>query len=166
MKNAKRERFWRRALPLALAVFTLAIWGQSLMPKEVSTAASQAVEQVLVPEAENMTREDYVQPKWWTKYFTLPNHPLGPTFFIRKAAHLAEFGVLGVLWLLCGRVHGRRFLWLWGLPTGVIDELLQRLSGRGALVADVVVDVMGFMCGVALTAFAAFIWSKKRNKKK
>ena len=163
MKNAKRERFWRVALPLALAVCTLAIWGQSLMPKAASSAASQVVEQVLVPNAENMTREDYVQPKWWTKYFTLPNHPMGPAFFIRKAAHLLEFGTLGVLWLACGRVHGRRFLWLWGLPTGAVDECLQRLSGRGALVADVVVDVAGFAFGVALAALVAWICRKKKK---
>ena len=163
MKKAKRERFWRVALPLALAVCTLVIWGQSLMPKAASGAVSNVVTHVLVPDIDNMTIEDCVQPRWWTKYFTLPNHPLGPNFFIRKGAHLVEFGTLGVLWLACGRVHGRRFLWLWGLPTGAVDECLQRLSGRGALVADVVIDVAGFAFGVALAALVAWIWRKKKK---
>lgn len=160
MKSAKREKFWRVALPLALVLCTLFVWGQSLMPKETSAVASQAVEQVIVSKPET-EKKLTVQPKWWTKYFTLPNHPLGPDFFIRKAAHLVEFGALGALWLACGRVYGRRFLWLCGLPTGVLDECLQRLSGRGALVADAVIDVAGYLMGCALVALIALLWRKK-----
>ncbi|MBR3779328.1 MAG: VanZ family protein [Clostridia bacterium] len=158
-----KETFWRVALPLGIVLWTLLIWGQSLLPAKISAAASQAVEQTLVPDAEHMTMEDYVQPKWWTKYFTLPNHPLGPSFFVRKGAHLAEFGVLGVLWCACSRVYGRRFLWLFGLPIGVIDECLQLVSGRGALVADAIVDVAGYLLGCGLMLAIGWIWRKKQK---
>ena len=158
------HRFWRIVLPLAIVVCTLVIWGQSLLPAKTSAVASDAVEKVLVPDADKMTMEDYVQPKWWTKFFTLPNHPLGPSFFIRKGAHLIEFGILGVLWYACGRVHGRRLLWLWGLPTGVVDECLQRLSGRGALVADAVIDVVGYLLGCGFMLLIIWMWQKRKNK--
>lgn len=160
MKRINKEKFWRIALPLALMVCTMLIWGQSLMPKTTSAVASQAVEQVLVtrPETEEKLT---VQPKWWTKYFTLPNHPLGPSFFIRKGAHLVEFAALGVLWYACGRVYGRRWLWLLGLPTGIVDECLQLLSDRGALVADAVIDVAGYLIGCGLAVLIALLWRKK-----
>ena len=160
MKKLKRETFWRTALPLALVLCTLLIWGQSLMPKKTSAAATQAVQQVLVP-TEEVKEKLTVPAKWWTKYFTVANHPLGPSFFIRKGAHLLEFGALGVLWTLCGRVYGRRWLWLWGLPTGIVDECLQLLSRRGALVADAVIDVAGYAIGCGLVALILLFWRKK-----
>lgn len=161
MKIENKERFWRRALVLSIVIFTLFIWVQSMIPATVSSSASQAVTQVLVPNVDTMTREDYVQPTWWSKYFTLPNHPLGPTFFIRKGAHLAEFAVLGMLWYACGKVYRRRWIWLLGLPTGIIDECLQLLSHRGALVADVVIDVAGYLLGCGVMALILLLWRKK-----
>lgn len=163
MKKIKKEIPWRRVLTLGVVAFTLLIWGQSLMPKKVSQAASNVVQQVVVPNADQMTMEDYVQPTWWSKYFTLPNHPLGPTFFIRKGAHLAEFMLLGALWCACGKAYGRRWIWLLGLPTGVIDECLQLISNRGALVADVVIDVAGYLIGCGLVALIALLWRKKKK---
>lgn len=160
MKSIKKECLWRRALVLVIAVFTLFIWGQSLMPKRASQAVSLVVQQAVVtrPEVEEKLT---VSPQWWTKYFTLPNHPLGPSFFIRKGAHLVEFAVLGALWCACGKAYGRRWIWLLGLPTGVIDECLQILSHRGALVADAVIDVAGYLIGCGLVALIALFWPKK-----
>ena len=160
MKRIKREKFWRVALPVVLIVCTLAIWGQSLMPKKVSFAASEVVEHALVtrPETEEKLT---VQPKWWTKYFTVSYHPLGPSFFVRKGAHLVEFAALGVLWYACGKVYGRRWLWLLGLPTGIIDECLQTIPGRGALVADAVIDVAGYLIGCGFALLIALLWRKK-----
>ncbi len=160
MKRMNKETIWRVVLPVGILLCTLLVWGQSLMPKETSAVVSQKVEQVIVskPETEDKLT---VQPTWWSKYFTLPNHPLGPAFFIRKGAHLAEFALLGVLWCACGKVYRRRWIWLLGLPTGAIDECLQLLSHRGALVADVVIDVAGYLIGCGLVALIALLWRKK-----
>ena len=83
---------------------------------------------------------------------------------IRKLAHLAEFGLLGLLWGGCGRSYDRRLLWLGGLPTGVVDECLQFFApGRAPLVADVVLDTAGYLCGTAVILLVTHLWRKKKN---
>lgn len=165
MTLTKTERFWRIAIPLGILLCTLFIWGQSLISMEKSAAVSQKVEQLLVSKPETEQKLT-VEPQWWTRYFSTATLPMGPSFLIRKAAHLVEFGALGVLWYACGRVYGRRLLWLWGLPTGVVDELLQKLSERGALVADTIVDTAGYLIGCGLAALLWLVVGFCRKKKK
>lgn len=164
MKKAKGERFWRRVLPLALVVLTLIIWGHSLMSQAASSAVSKAVEEVVFSKPESA--EKFVdQTQGWTKHLTSTHLPWTPSFFIRKGAHLLEFGALGAVWFACGKVYERRWLWLCGLPTAVVDECLQWLVGRGAMVTDVVIDVMGFLGGTALAALTVWVWCKKKKIK-
>ena len=147
------KRWWRIVLPVAIVLWTLFIFSQSLLSAQASTVVSESV-------------KDEFSWMW---------HDAGPTLrvdgeiitvshLIRKVAHLAEFGLLGLLWGGCGRTYDRRWLWLWGLPTGAVDEGLQFLApGRAPLAADVVLDTAGYLCGVAVILLVTYLWRKKKK---
>lgn len=130
--NAKR--FWRIAVVVGIAVWTAFIWSRSLQSAADSSADSSRIARLIM----SLLGWD-TQPDWLT-------------YVIRKTAHFAEFGALGLLWGEGSQTYGRR-LWLWGLPTGAIDECLQFFApGRAPMVLDVVIDTAGYLCGVA------FVW--------
>ena len=130
--NAKT--FWRIAVVVGIAAWTAFIWSRSLQSAADSSADSSRIARLIM----GLLGWD-TQPDWLT-------------YVIRKTAHFAEFGALGLLWGGCSRMYGRR-LWLWGLPTGAIDECLQFFApGRAPMVLDVVIDTAGYLCGVA------FVW--------
>jgi VanZ family protein len=83
---------------------------------------------------------------------------------VRKAAHLTEFALLGGLWCSTARTYDRRRLWLWGMATGAVDECLQFLApGRAPMVTDVLLDTFGYVCGVGLVWFIAYLCRKKQK---
>lgn len=139
----KKNTFWRLAIPIGIALWTAFIWSRSLMSAEESTADSSRV------------------AEWLMGLFGWDTRPEWLTYAIRKTAHFAEFAALGALWGGCSRAYGRR-LWLWGLPTGAIDECLQFFApGRAPMLSDVGIDTAGFLCGVAVVWFFARIGRKK-----
>lgn len=138
--------FWRRALWVGIVLWTLFIWSQSLQSAEDSSADSGRIARFLMALFGWDTR-----PEWLT-------------FAIRKTAHFAEFGVLGALWGGCSRMYPRRTIWLWGLPTGVVDECLQFFApGRAPMVLDVFIDAAGYVCGAAAVWL---LWRWINGKKK
>lgn len=85
--------------------------------------------------------------------------------FIRKLAHFAEFGALG----LCvggfttnlGWLHGKRYIslpMLVTLATAVCDEFIQYFYARGSMVTDVVLDYSGALTGLLVVAL--FVWMR------
>ena len=139
----KPNRFWRVALPIAIALWTAFVWSRSLMSAEESAADSSRVAALIM------------------RLFGLETQPDWLTFAIRKTAHFAEFAILGLLWGGCSRTYGRR-LWLWGLPVGAMDECLQFLSpGRAPMLMDVGIDTAGFLCGVAVVWLFVRLGCKK-----
>lgn len=87
--------------------------------------------------------------------------------FVRKMAHFAEFGALGVcvggFTTNLGWLHGKRYIslpMLITLATAVCDEFLQYFFERGSMVTDVVLDYSGALTG--LLAVAAFVWIQAR----
>ena len=157
----KTKRFWRVAIPVCIALWTLFIWGQSLVPAEKSTADSQVVEHFFTPEAQQIT----VEPQWWTHALSAERvYPIPLTFFVRKAAHLAEFAMLGALWALCRRMYPLRLTWGYGLVAGAIDEGIQFfVPGRSSVWSDVVIDTVGHLCGWALITLIIYIWCKMKK---
>lgn len=140
----KKNTFWRVAIPVGIALWTAFIWSHSLMSAAASSVESGRVAALIM------------------RLFGWETRPVWLTYVIRKAAHLTEFAVLGVLWSSCGRTHKRNLLWLWGLPTGAIDECLQFFApGRAPMVTDVLIDTAGFVCGWALV----WIFVRLRRKK-
>ena len=162
MKIKDKQKFWRVVVPVCIAVWTLVIWGQSLLPAEKSVADSYVVEQMLPESVQNVS----VEPQWWTDALAGESQYLIPlAFFVRKAAHFAEFAVLGLLWAVCRRHYSLRFSWAYGIVVGVADEWLQTFApGRGPAVYDVAIDTVGYLCGWALTVLILYLWNKKKNK--
>lgn len=93
------------------------------------------------------------------------------SFLVRKAAHMTEFGVLGVLWLHTLRTALGQ--WRWRYPAAfalsslyaVTDECHQLfVDGRAGQAADWLIDSTGIV--LWLTAAWLLIKIKNRNKRK
>lgn len=134
----------RMTLCLILTVLNVAfIWGNSLMPREMSSAFSQFVGNIL--------------------NFFFPGPDIPPTGeghgLLRKIAHFTEFCCLGVL-LSWGIRMLRQKKWegfvypiAMGAFVAITDETIQHfVPGRGPGVRDVLIDTTGVVLGVLLLA--------------
>jgi len=120
----------------ALLVLNLCfIWGNSLMPAEVSQAFSDWVKTLLVELASGSGAD------------------AGGSGLLRKIAHFTEFTALGLLlqWL---HVLLQRKGWhplAWGAAAACMDEIIQIfVPGRGPGILDVGIDVCGVLTGIVL----------------
>ncbi len=130
---------------ILLVVFFLTvlfIWGQSLMPRWISTIQSLAVAHIVYGPGDD---EGY----------------------IRKYAHFAEYLVLGIeLSILVVRpvayllkesldkkLRSAFFIltaFFAGFLIAFIDETLQYISARSPMITDVWIDIFGISCGILL----------------
>lgn len=133
----KRRRIDARRLVLVLAVLTVCfIWGNSLMPAEVSSGFSEAVKALL------------------RRVLDLPQlGGAGGGHFVRKLAHWTEFLALGLeLAYLLRRAD--RVLPA-GLTVALLDETIQLfIPGRTGQIKDVWLDFFGFCTGAAILLLA------------
>lgn len=142
----KTKRFWRIAVGVGIAVWTLWIWSQSLQSAEDSSADSGRI------------------VRWIAHLMGWDTHPEWLTYAVRKTAHFAEFWLLGVLWGVESRLWTRRGLWWWGVPIGAVDECLQFFApGRAPMVLDVGIDTAGYLCGVAVVWMVWRLTVKKKD---
>ena len=141
----------RLTICVTLLVLNLAfIWGNSLMPGEVSGALSQ-----------------------WVKDFLARIFPMGSQDsnaghgLLRKLAHFTEFCCLGAClsWLFAML---RKRLWLplvSGFLAACVDETIQRfVPDRGPSFKDVCIDTAGVVLGVALLLVGCAIYQKQNNQ--
>lgn len=92
--------------------------------------------------------------------------------FIRKAAHFAEYSLLGVLLTLSlaryPAFQGKR-RWLLipvGMAVAVIDEGIQYVTpGRSCSGMDVLLDTCGVICSVVFCAVVSRLWQTYYHKK-
>ncbi len=150
--DEKRKNRYKIILWVFILLTVAAIWSLSLRPATVSNEQSNSVALPVI----NSTDVKGVQ---------LSNLLV----LVRKMAHFAEFGALGLLWGLYGRLQWLPAMWLYGLPVAVIDECLQFfVPGRAPGVWDVAIDYCGFFCGFALVMVIAKILERKkfRNRRK
>ena len=135
----KRRRVFRALTALWLAF----VWGQSFLSAAASSAESGSLLALL----------QSVLP-WLTQVI------------LRKAAHFAEYAVLGAL--LFGAADVRRGLWFppcFGLLAALTDETVQLFSvGRAGMVEDVWLDLAGFLAGWAAIALIALLRRKRKTK--
>lgn len=89
------------------------------------------------------------------------------TMLIRKAAHISEYLLLGLLISLCfyyskkGFKHNIFTVLFIGLSAGVLDEFIQTfVVGRTGLVSDVLIDFFGILLGF----FAVYLVDNKKRK--
>jgi len=128
------KRLWLCAGLIALNL--LFIWGNSLLPGEVSGEISDAVKEFLaaVLPVDGMASS-------------------GGSGLIRKLAHLTEFACLGALlaWLSGMLQKKRGIALLLGVAAACADETIQRfVPGRGPSVWDVLIDSGGVILGILL----------------
>ena len=138
---------------LLLVILMLAfIWGQSLMPGEVSGRESEWVLQVMEPVVKPVTRQLNHMG------FDVDEH-----YVVRKMAHFTEYMVLGGLMFLLfvrpdenGRYLRPALLCL--ASAGVDEGIIQRLSrDRGPALGDVWLDFAGSCLGIGIAAFLILI---------
>ena len=111
------------------------IWGNSLLPGEISGAFSD-----------------------WVKSILAKILPVGPDEdsgggLLRKVAHFTEFTALGMClgWLHGMLGKGKVKPFLWGMLAAAADETIQMfVPDRGPAVKDVCIDSAGVLTGIIL----------------
>lgn len=141
----------RLRLCTALLICNLVfIWGNSLLPGEVSGAFSD-----------------------WVKSLLANLFPAGPEEdtgggLLRKVAHFTEFTALGMClaWLHGMLQKGKLRPFLWGVLAASLDETIQRfVPDRGPSVKDVCIDSAGVLTGIILLWLGHdFIKKRSANK--
>ena len=80
--------------------------------------------------------------------------------FIRKAAHVLEFMLLGILLFLL-KVNSKRIqlftILFTALAAAVTDETIQLFNGRTDSVKDILIDFAGSAAGIIVAASAMFM---------
>jgi VanZ family protein len=147
-------------MKLALVVLVLLfIWGNSMLPADLSSVESGYFEQLLRPLLLSLqaalARLDIV--------VTLSH-------LVRKLAHFTEYMVLGlVMTALFVQPGGRSRFWLAEglcLVAALIDEGIQMFSeGRGPGLRDVAIDFSGATLGVILLTLALALYRLYRKKR-
>ena len=140
----KRKSQVRLFLLLMLIATLCFIWSNSMVGKEGSASLSRRITA-------------------WLNGIGIPvTH-----YFVRKAAHFCEFGLLGCeLMLLLGLGSGVRLQSLSNaafaaLLTAVTDETIQIFSERGSQVQDVVLDFSGALTGILFVSLLILIQKRK-----
>ena len=134
-----------------IALNLLFIWGNSLLPGEVSGEISDAVKDLLAA--------------------MLPGDGLEASGggLIRKLAHLTEFACLGALlaWLRGMLQWKRGTALLLGIAAACTDETIQRfVPGRGPSVWDVLIDSSGVLMGILLLLLGHSCLNRKKLEDK
>ena len=139
----------RMRLCAALTVCCLVfIWGNSLLPGEISGAISDFVNKILACLFEQGEPE-----------------PENGGFLVRKMAHFTEFTALGIClcWLFGMLKKGTLAPFLCGAAAACVDESIQMfVPDRGPSVRDVCIDATGAALGVILLTLGHHYLCKKR----
>lgn len=144
LRTEKRMRLCTALLILNLAF----IWGNSLLPGELSGAFSDWVKGIL---------------QWIL--------PVGESsgsggMLVRKLAHFTEFAALGMClgWLFAMLEKRKSMAFLWGGAAACVDEIIQLfVPGRGPGILDVCIDACGVLTGLLLLTAVHSLWIRKNN---
>ena len=145
MKRAGRNIRLCMVLLILNLVF---IWGNSMLPAEVSQKISDCVLELLPESPDQPVQEE------------------AESHLIRKFAHFAEFTVLGMLLSWLAALLKRK--WWLPIPVGTVvacvDETIQMfVPGRGPGLLDVGIDSCGVLMGMLLLNTAYFLKRKHKN---
>lgn len=125
------------------------IWGNSLLPGEISGAFSDWVKSILV------------------QAFSSVSDASSGSGSLRKVAHFTEFTALGIClaWLHGMLGKGKLRPFLWGVLAASVDETIQRfVPDRGPSVKDVLIDSAGVLTGIILLWMGHDYWKRKSMK--
>ena len=142
----KRLSIKRTILIALTAAMLLFIWGQSLLPQDVSAQESG----------------------WFTVHILNPILGwFGMTadrVIVRKLAHVTEYAVYAFLVTLYFDGKAKRVFPI-GFLTAFSDETVQIFSKRGPMIADVWIDLLGVAIGFAAAGgVTAFIRLRKQRR--
>lgn len=144
----------RLAVCIALGMFTLFIWGNSM---RTATQSAQQSGSVLM---------------WMTPLLrALKLQAEGFHGILRKLAHVSEYGLLGVLWaseLWLGahdqKVRGVAIRLGFCMLTAFLDETIQLfVPGRSGEVRDIWIDTSGALLGILLVCLIGFLIERKKR---
>lgn len=154
--SIKRRR--AAAFVFLLLIATVAfIWGNSLQSPAESMQRSDVAERLVRP----IIMVTPIQ-QWHSDEMI--------TFITRKLGHFIEFFLLGtVLMALSWVLHPAyrlRFVYLllFAVAIASLDEALQLTNGRGAAVADVLLDTFGALAGLLAMKIVARLFMGRRDK--
>ena len=150
MRSKRSKRVWLVILVIGMAF----VWGHSMIPASGSAEESRIVGEIIKPFLEIFVGEGNVT-----------DH------LVRKLAHFTEYGVLGfamganVALRLSGEPRNRVYRWTYGLllmlAIAVVDESIQIVTpGRGAMVADVLLDMCGSLAGLLAALAVCACWRR------
>ena len=126
------------------------IWGNSMLPGEISQAFSDWVKEMLTKLLPGREKDVVRQSGG----------------LLRKIAHFTEFAALGALlgWLF-GMLKKRK--WnpiLWGMAAACVDETIQGfVPGRSPGLKDVAIDTAGVVTGFVLLLIGYTVIKKKHK---
>ncbi len=123
------------------------IWGNSLLPGEISGAFSDWVKGILV------------------KLFSGGPATASGGGLLRKLAHFTEFAALGMClaWLHGMLQRGKLQPFFWGAAAAAVDETIQRfVPDRGPSIKDVCIDSAGVLTGIILL-WTGYHFVKKKS---
>ena len=138
-----------RLCTVLLAAILVFIWGNSLMPGEVSQGISDWVQSVLFG----------TQPK--------DGVPAPGNTLLRKAAHFTEFMALGMTlaWLFGMLQKQKPVPFFWGAAAACVDETIQAfVPERAPGVLDVLLDSSGVLAGIVLLYLGHNYCKNQRNQ--
>jgi len=149
MKRNRSTVFWT-VLGLLWLIF---IWGNSLQTAAESSQRSRGILALLLPLLSGLGIPEELM------------HTL-----LRKLAHMAEFGILGILWSLAILPGDGRLLKKMGLCLAIclsaaaVDETVQLfVPGRSGELLDVCIDLTGSILGVAFVTVLMRVFGKKKK---
>ena len=125
------------------------IWGNSLLPGEVSGAFSDWVKSILA-----------------RLFSGSAQAPVGGGL-LRKIAHFTEFTALGMClaWLYGMLQKGNMQPFLWGVLAAAVDETIQYfVPDRGPSIRDVCIDASGVLTGMILLWIGYHSLKKRATK--
>ena len=126
------------------------IWGNSLLPGEISGAFSDWVKEILASLLPEQIGGD-----------------IGGGGLLRKIAHFTEFAALGAAlsWRF-GMLEKRKILALaYGIPAACVDETIQLfVPDRGPAIRDVVIDTCGVAAGMVILLLIHKITTTTKSK--
>ena len=128
-----------------LAMLLIFIWGNSMLPGEISQAFSDWVKDILFPGRVGKGLRQ-------------------GSGLLRKIAHFTEFTALGVLlgWLFGMLKKGKLHPILFGMAAACVDETIQFFApGRAPGLKDVAIDTAGVLTGLVLLLVGHTLMKKK-----
>ncbi len=144
MEKQKKKIDYEKVIKWIIILTIVAIWGQSMIPREASQVESDTILKVINPFSD-VEIGDVTSSLYWLM-----------SDLLRKLAHLIEYGVLGCEIMVyriikkCKPAVKQEFinLLVTGMIVGLIDETIQVFSHRGSTVTDVWIDTVGFFLGL------------------